>query len=174
MPRFPVDLWQPAHPSRWIAGPRPRRHIEQVIIHCTSGGPDSRATASRWAGPADPGEPATSAHLAIGQDAFTVQAVRLDDIAEHAHAANARSVGIELCAREPGEFHEDDPGLPPSPVQLARCASLILWICRDRGLPINRSVVLGHAEADSATTHTGCPVSAGVDLDTLVAMAANL
>ncbi len=169
--RFPVDLWQPAHASRWRKGPRPRRQIDHILIHATSGRGDSRATAARWAAAPDPDEEATCAQLVIGQDAWTVQAVRLDDIAEHAHAASRTSIGIELCAREPGELGPTDPGLPPSPVQLARCARAIAWICRDRLLPVTRAVVLGHAEADPRTTHRGCPTAAGVDLDALVAMA---
>lgn len=168
----PIDLWQPAHPSRWRAG---GRKVRRVIWHATSGRGDSRATAARWQTAPKPGQVATCAHFVIGQDGYCIQVVKIADIAQHAHAASADSIGIELCAREPGEFGPDDPGLPPSPVQLAKAAELGAWLCERLRLPASRTVHVGHAEADSQTTHTGCPTSAGVDLDALVrAIAARL
>lgn len=165
--RPPIDLWQPAHTSRWRSG---RLHaVDWLVWHATSGRGDARATAARWATAPKPHEAPTCAHFAIGQDGFVVQVVHIDDTAQHAHAASDRSVGIELCAREPGEFGPDDPGLPPSPAQLERSVELGAWLCRRLGLAANRTRIRGHAEVDRATTHTGCPTAAGVDLDALAA-----
>ena len=165
--RPPIDLWRRAHEARWRPGRgKPKRRI---MVHATSGRGDARATAARWAGMPRPGEPATSAHFAIGQDGYVIQAVRLADIAQHAHGASEEAYGIELCAREPNELYRGDPGLPPSPAQLERAALLIAWLCRREGLPPTRAVIIGHAEGDPETTHTGCPTAAGVDLDALAA-----
>ncbi len=168
---YPIDRWWPAHPSRWRPGPR---IITGLAMHATSGGPDARNTAERWAGAPRPGEPATCAAIVIGQDAYCIQTVHLSDIAQHAHAASRSTLGIELCAREPRELGPDDPGLPPTPVQLAKAAQVIAWACARLKLPVSRIVVRGHAEVDPETTHTGCPTAAGVDLDALVAMATAL
>lgn len=166
----PIDLWQPAHPSRWRVGPRPRRP-SLIVVHATSGGPNARNTADRWSRPPAKDEDATCAHFAIGQDGFLIQVVHLDDIAKHAHLANGRSIGIEFCAREPGEFHPDDAGSPPTAVQLAKGAWLLAWLCEHEGIACARANILGHAEADPATTHKMCPTAAGIDLDRLTAAA---
>ena len=171
--RPPIDLWLPAHAARWRPGRR--RPIDCLVWHATSGRGDARATAARWASAPKPDEAPTCAHFVIGQDGYTIQVVHLDDVAQHAHAASEISVGIELCAREPGEFGPDDPGLPPSPAQLQRAAELGAWLCRRLGLAPTRARIRGHAEVDRQTTHTGCPTAAGVDLDALAtAIAARL
>ena len=173
--RLPVDLWQRAHPSRWRTGPtRARRIVEQIVYHATSGRGDARAVADMWSRAPDDDEDATDAHLVIGQDALAIQCVRCDDVALHAHRANARSIGIEICAREPGEFGPGDPGMPPTAVQLARAALLGAWCCRRYGIAPSRSTIVGHAEADPDTTHTGCPTAAGVDLDWMAREVARL
>lgn len=162
---YPSAVQMPASPTNFRrAG---RRTYTHVVIHCTDGRADPRATASMWASPGH----GSSAHLVVGQDATVVQCVRLDDIAWHAHAANGTSVGIEHCARSPGELSKDDPGMPPTQAQLQASARLVVWLCRNAGLPITRDVVKGHAEIDPQTTHLDCPVRAGIDLDALVQLA---
>jgi len=168
---YPIDLWQPAHASRWRVGPRPRRP-SLIIPHATSGGPDARNTAARWERPPAPDEEPTCAHFVIGNlDGYCIQVVHLDDIAQHAHLANGISIGIEFCAREPGELGPHDPGLPPTAVQLAKGAWLIAWLCERKGIACSRLNIRGHAEADPATSHRGCPTAAGIDLDRLAAAA---
>lgn len=168
--RLPVDLWKPAHPSRWRIGGTDRV-IRAGVMHGTSGQPSARVTAERWTLPPKPGEPATCATFVVGTDGFAVQCVRLANVAFHAHSANGWSYGMEFCARAPGTFHPDDPGVIPTLVQLQKGASIIAWVHRRIGIPIDRSTILGHAEADPDTTHTLCPWGDGIDVSHLVSLA---
>lgn len=128
-----------------------------VVIHITDGHPNARGTAEMFAN--DP-SCKTSAHLVVGQDAFTIQCVPLRFAAEHAHACNAYSVGIEHSARSPGSFGPSDPGMPPTEVQLRRSAKIVAYLLKAAGLQPTREFVKGHAEADPETTHTDCPDAA--------------
>lgn len=142
--------------------PRPQGVIltkggyDLVVIHITSGHADPYGTASMWQKP----DHGSSAHFVIGQSGKILQCVPLRFAAQHAHAANARSVGVEHCAREPREFGPTDPGLPPSPELYEASAKLVAYLCKAAGLPPTRDTIKGHAEADPQTTHTGCPDSA--------------
>jgi N-acetyl-anhydromuramyl-L-alanine amidase AmpD len=132
-----------------------RATIAQVICHVTDGQERAEPVAEMW----QQFKHFSSAHFVIGQDGLVIQAVDLGDVAWHAHDANALSVGIEHCARTPGERGKADPGLALSEPQLQASAVLVAWLCRMAGLPIDRAHILGHAEADPKTTHTGCPTS---------------
>lgn len=167
---IPVDLWKRAHRVRMRVGSMNRK-IAHIVIHASSGHGSAQGLADMWERFPAHGEPATSAHFAIGRDGFVVQAVHLDDIAKHAHSANADSVGIEFCCRRAGTLGPDDPGEPPTPEQLQKGAQLIAWLCRARGIPADRTRILGHAEADPDTTHTECPEGDGIDVDHLVSLA---
>lgn len=157
-------IWVPAHPTNYRkAG---RLGFRRIIIHCTDGKPFAARVASMWQEP----HHGSSAHFVIGQDGTIIQAVRLVDVAWHAHQANADSVGIEHCCRTPGELGPDDPGLPPTPLQLRRSAELVRWLCVLRSLPLDRSSIKGHAEADPDTTHADCPEGAGINLDAYVGL----
>lgn len=92
-----------------------------------------------------------------------IQCVPLKDIAWHAHNANAYSVGIEHCCRTPRVLGHDDPGLPPSDALYKASAGLTAWLCVHLGIQPSRVTILGHNEADTRTTHTGCPTSTGWD-----------
>ncbi len=150
----------------------PGRHVRQIVLHATDGHGSADRTAAYFASGAE-GRNA-SAHFVIGQDATVIQCVKLADVAYHAHTANSSSIGIEHCARTPGEFGHDDPGMPPTTVQLQASAKLIAWLCARLEIPCDRAHVRGHREADPDTTHTGCPTSAGIDLDALVGVAAGI
>ena len=164
-----VILW--AVMGDWLFAPKDMPPMEAAEVSLMSEGEFQAMMASA----PKPDEAPTCAHFVIGQDGYTIQVVHLDDVAQHAHAASEISVGIELCAREPGEFGPDDPGLPPSPAQLQRAVELGAWLCRRLGLAPTRARIRGHAEVDRQTTHTGCPTAAGVDLDALAtAIAARL
>lgn len=141
-----------AHPSNYRAA---ERTYKRIIIHITSGRGDPIPVAQMWQEP----NHGTSAHLVVGQDGTTLQCVRLKDIAWHAHDASLDSIGIEHCAREPGEFKKDDPGLPVSDAQYRASAKLVAYLLTAAGLNADRTTVLGHCEADKKTTHTGCPNS---------------
>jgi N-acetyl-anhydromuramyl-L-alanine amidase AmpD len=81
----------------------------------------------------------------------------------HAHDANSRSIGIEHCARTPGELGKTDVGLPPSDGQYRASAKLVAYLLTAAGLQPTREYVMGHHEIDPKTTHTGCPDSCGWD-----------
>lgn len=156
-------IWMPAHASNFHKGrPAP---WNLIVVHCTDGHGAARPVADMWREP----HHGSSAHFVIGQLGEIVQAVRLTDTAFHAHGANGRSIGIEHCCRTPGELGPKDTGLLPSAVQLESAAKLVAYLCRLAGLVPSRDVIRGHAEVDSVTTHTGCPTSAGIDLDAYVA-----
>ena len=78
-----------------------------------------------------------------------VQMVRNNDIAWHANAANSHSIGIEHVA--------NTHGLMPTEDEYRGSAALVAWLCSQYSLPIDRTHILGHAEADPHTSHTGCP-----------------
>src|SRR5271168_4489565 len=109
----------------------------------------------------------SSAHFVIDQDGSILQCVNLSDSAYHAHARNIVSVGVEHCARSPGELSPDDPGLPVSNAQYASSAKLVAWLCNLGSFAPTRENIMGHAEADLKTTHADCPtgVAGGWDWD---------
>lgn len=163
---YPGALWVPAHATNYRrAG---RRAFDRIVIHCTDGRGDPHRVAKMWQ---EAGH-GSSAHFVVGQDATVIQAVRLADIAWHAHSLNGRSVGIEHCARTPRELGPTDLGLPPNAEQLTASAKLVAWLCRRAGLPPTREVIVGHAEADPATTHADCPEGSGLLLDPFVVLVA--
>jgi N-acetyl-anhydromuramyl-L-alanine amidase AmpD len=151
----PFAQWTPAHASNFRAGPR--HGYALIVVHCTDGHENAAPVADMWQKP----HHGSSAHFVVGQGGEIVQAVRLADIAWHAHQANTLSVGIEHCARTPGELGPNDKGLRPSQAQLEASARLVAWLCRRADLEPKRGVILGHAEADPSTTHTRCPDGCG-------------
>ena len=78
-----------------------------------------------------------------------VQMVKHNDVAWHASSANGDSIGIEHVA--------NTKGLNPTPLQYCASAALANWLASQFDLPIDRTHVLGHSEADPKTTHTACP-----------------
>jgi N-acetyl-anhydromuramyl-L-alanine amidase AmpD len=163
---YPKALLVPAHPSNYLTLQPKRSTFDKIVIHCTDGHPDARPVAEMWQREGH----GSSAHFVVGQDGTVIQAVDLGDVAYHAHAANRRSVGIEHCARTPGEWRVDDPGLPPSDALYLASARLVAWLCLAAGLPIDRATIQGHAEADPATTHKACPLGSGWAWDRYLVM----
>lgn len=160
---YPGAIWVPAHHTNFRA--RKQRNVQRIILHCTDGQPKAYVSARRL----QKEGLGTSFHFAVGQDGEVVQAVSIIDDAWHAHGQNPVSVGVEHCCRTPGELGPDDPGLPPTPIQLESGAALVAWLCAHLHLEPSRATIQGHAEADPLTTHRGCPTSAGIDLDAYVA-----
>lgn len=154
---YPNADYQPAHSSNYRKGRKTKPRM--VVIHITSGRGRAQPVADMWKKP----KHGSSAHFVIGQDGTIIQAVKLSDTAWHASNANAYSVGIEHCAREPGEFNRGkpnapkDPGLPPSLTQYLASAKLVVWLCRELGVAPIRENIQGHCEVDLITSHTGCP-----------------
>lgn len=148
---YPIAKWVAADPSNWRE--RTGRVITQIVIHITDGHANALPVAQMWQEP----NHGSSAHFVIGQDATVYQCVQLEDVAWHAHSANGISVGIEHSARSKMELGHDDPGMPPTDAQYHASAELVAWLLLKFGLPCDRKHVLGHAEADPATTHADCP-----------------
>lgn len=152
-PEYPgASRFAPAHASNYRRRDS-AREIRQVVIHITDGGTRITGTIGWFQNPNQRnrrGEPIhVSAHYVIGQDGEVVQMVRHQDIAWHANRANTHSIGIEHVA--------NTRGLVPTEDQYRCSARLVAWLCREFNLPVDRTHVLGHAEADTRTTHTNCP-----------------
>jgi N-acetyl-anhydromuramyl-L-alanine amidase AmpD len=162
---FPASILIPADPSNYGVASRKPVDVDHIVIHCTDGRGIAMRVAEMW----QEAHHGSSAHFVIGQDGVIIQSVLTKDIAYHAHAANRRGIGIEHCARTPGELKPDDPGLPPSQVQLAASARLVAWLCVRCGLAPTRDVIVGHAEIDEVTTHRRCPTGCGWDWDSYIA-----
>jgi N-acetyl-anhydromuramyl-L-alanine amidase AmpD len=172
---YPGALQVPADPSNFLHLDPPRSTFSLIVIHCTDGGPKAENTAAMFATPKEHRDPpiSSSAHFVVGQDGLVIQCVDLGDVAYHAHEANRRSVGIEHCARTPSELRRDDPGLPPSDALYRESARLVAWLCRAAGLPVDRDHILGHAEADPATSHRACPLGCGWSWDKYMLLVAS-
>lgn len=155
--RYPNAKWMPADPSNYRKGRK--ANVSLVVIHITSGREHALPVAQMWQG----ANHKSSAHFVIDQDGSVIQAIDTEDTAWHASNANSYAIGIEHCAREPGEFTrttgKPDPGLPVSDAIYASSAKLTAWLLKQYGLPADRDHVKGHCEVDTVTTHTGCPNS---------------
>lgn len=173
--RYPAALWSPS-PNE---GPR-REPIDLIVVHVSDGGPRLDHLVERLQDPGTEGGDPVSAHFATGRDGQIVQLVELDRKAWHCKTWNDRSIGIEHCARTPGELDrrgrwaalgpasraklldhggpadaDKDPGLAPTAEQLLASARLVAWLCSEIGLPPDRQHIRPHCEYP-ATTHHDC------------------
>jgi N-acetyl-anhydromuramyl-L-alanine amidase AmpD len=121
------------------------RTISRIVIHITDGGSKISGPVSWFQNP----KAQVSAHYIVGQDGEVVQMVPHNDVAWHARSANADSIGIEHVA--------NTKGLMPTGAEYCASAALVNWLCTQYGIPMDRTHILGHSEADTSTTHTGCP-----------------
>ncbi len=78
--------------------------------------------------------------------------VKHSDVAFHAHGANSDSIGIEHVARS-------KPRTPPTETEYSASAALVRWLCDNFSIPVDRTNILGHSEADPKTSHADCPNS---------------
>lgn len=155
----PMATMVAAHPGNY--GHIVRPNWDLIVIHCTDGQSRAAPVAEMFA-TFDPKHP-RSAHFVVDQDGSVIQCVPLRFPAYHAHRANQWSVGIEHCARTPGERGSRDPGLPPSNALYAGSARLVAWLLVSGGFVASRAIIKGHSEADATTTHTRCPLGCGWD-----------
>jgi N-acetyl-anhydromuramyl-L-alanine amidase AmpD/uncharacterized protein YycO len=130
-----------------------QRSINRVVIHITDGGANINGTVGWFQNPNQTnskGKPIhVSAHYVVGQNGEVVQMVRDNDVAWHASSANGDSIGIEHVA--------NTRGLMPTQAEYCASAALTRWLCDTYSIPIDRTHILGHAEADTRTSHTNCP-----------------
>jgi N-acetyl-anhydromuramyl-L-alanine amidase AmpD len=165
-PEYPgASRFAPAHASNYRTVRTPRE-IRQVVIHITDGGSRITGTIGWFQNPNQRNarnQPIhVSAHYVVGRDGEVVQMVRNNDIAWHANSANGHSIGIEHVANSTRR-------LLPTDDEYRGSARLVAWLCCQYGLPLDRTHVLGHSEADTHTTHTNCPNSVW-DWDRYMAM----
>lgn len=154
-PEYPqASRFAPAAPVNYRAWRDPRP-INRVVIHINDGGSKVSGTVGWFQNPHQrnsQNKPITvSAHYVVGQDGEVVQMVRHNDQAWHAGSANRDSIGIEHIA--------NPRGLMPSEAEYCASAALVRWLCDTYNIPIDRTHILGHSEADPQTTHTDCPNS---------------
>lgn len=139
-----ANRFVPAAQGNYRALSTPRA-IKRIVIHITDGGANINGTINWFKNP----EAKVSAHYVVGQDGEVVQMVKHNDIAWHASSANSDSIGIEHVA--------NTRGIMPTEKEYCASATLVQWLCNQYSIPIDRSHILGHAEADPRTSHTGCP-----------------
>lgn len=156
-PEYPgASRFEPANSKNFHAV-RGTRTINRIVIHITDGGGKLDGTVSWFKDPSA----RVSAHYIVGQDGEVVQMVKHNDVAWHASSANSDSIGIEHEARSPHEWDKKlgrtDPGLMPTTQQYCASASLVNWICNQFNLPLDRTHILGHSEADPNNPHPDCP-----------------
>lgn len=163
---YPAAKPMPADPSNYRRGRTQRANL--IVIHCTDGHGSAENVGEMW----QQAGHGSSAHFCVGQDGVVIQSVAIDDTAWHAHSANGYSVGVEHSARTPGEWGPTDPGLPPSDALYAASAALVAWLCVRLVLQPSRVAIVGHSEADKATTHTKCPNGCGWDWPRYMALVA--
>ncbi len=146
-PEYPqASRFEPAATGNFTPMASPRT-ISRVVIHITDGGANINGTISWFKNPAA----RVSAHYVVGQDGEVVQMVRHNDKAWHAGRANGDSIGIEHVA--------NTSGLLPTSAEYCASAALVNWLCTQFSIPMDRTHILGHSEADTSTTHTACPNS---------------
>jgi N-acetyl-anhydromuramyl-L-alanine amidase AmpD/V8-like Glu-specific endopeptidase len=121
------------------------RTINRIVIHITDGGSKINGTVGWFKNPAAK----VSAHYIVGQDGEVVQMVKHNDVAWHASSANGDSIGIEHVA--------NTKGLNPTPMQYSASAALANWLASQFNIPVDRTHILGHSEADPKTSHKACP-----------------
>lgn len=106
-----------------------------------------------------------SSHYLVGQAGEVVQFVSEADTAWHCKGSNQRSIGIEHIAvkrggadypRRNGTVQHFD-ALAPTQLQYETSAALVSSLCDKYRLPVNRTTIMGHREADTSTGHTSCP-----------------
>lgn len=142
-------------PARYFTKSSGTRTVDEVVIHITDGGKSIDGTIQWFQNDKVVGK--ASAHYIVGQNGEVVQMVHDNDVANHANAANPNSIGIEHVARAKGALGPSDAGLAPTQVQYAASTALVQYLCKKYNLPLDRTHILGHREADLNTTHQGCP-----------------
>jgi len=147
--QYPGAMWRAAHANNFHAGRN--ANVDRIVIHVTDGPATQPMQTAGWFANPNAG---VSAHFIVGRSGDVFQCVELEHKANHAGPANNRSVGIEHVV--PHHLH------PKSVThqQYARSAHLVRWLCTRFKLPLNRTTIVGHAEADPGTGHKSCPTLA--------------
>jgi N-acetyl-anhydromuramyl-L-alanine amidase AmpD len=168
---YPGAIWAPS--PNFNRG-RGSSAVSLIVIHITDGSPNVRNTVAGFG----KSENQKSAHFVVGRTGEVYQCVQLGDKAWHDSGRNGISIGIEHCARSPGELrqwaalseHErralldsdagddlvnapTDPGLPLTEVQLDASAQLVQWLLGKLRLDVDD--VVPHC-SNPGTSHKDC------------------
>lgn len=135
-----------------------KNKITKIVIHITDG-QEKLENSVDWLCNK---ESKVSAHFVIGRNGDIVQLVKIEDKAWHAGEANSYSVGIEHCARSPGEWGKTDKGLLVTEEQYKSSAELVRWLCSYLNLSVDREHIKGHCElvgkdGKFISNHRDCP-----------------
>jgi N-acetyl-anhydromuramyl-L-alanine amidase AmpD len=168
-------------PAQWLPSTNYTRGrskaITTIVLHHTDGQPRFDRAVEHLTKPGGQ----VSAHFVVGRGGEVAQLVRLEDTAWHASGVNSVSVGVEHCARTPGELDRGDrwakltrtqraalldpgapaelldsatdPGLQLTDAQLDASAALVAWLLRR--LRLAPAAVLGHCRVPG-TSHLDC------------------
>ena len=144
-------------PSPAFTPGRSGQTIDRIVIHITSSG-QSPYLGSWFTRP----DANSSAHYMVDQLGAVRQFVSEADTSWHAgnRTANRRSIGIEHVAVEQGGAVYGTtrlPYTPPSDIEYQTSAGLVAHLCRKYNLTPDRTTIIGHSEANPATTHSSCP-----------------
>lgn len=136
--------WAPADPANFTGANRPNDvPINKIIIHTTEG---SYSSAINWF--QNPAAQASAHYVIRSSDGATTQCVSHMNIAWHAGNwdYNEVSIGIEHEAyvNQP-EWYTD--------TMYKSSASLVAQLCKQYGIPVDRSHIIAHSEVPGAT-HT--------------------
>jgi len=134
--------------------------IDRIIIHIADV-PTTQRVVNSFTNPAEK----KSSHYLVGPAGEIVQFVSEADTAWHCKGSNQRSIGIEHVAvkvggadykRANGSVQHFD-AQAPTQIEYEASAALVTYLCDKYHLPVNRTTIMGHREADTSTGHTACP-----------------
>lgn len=173
MKEYDSAVWRPS--PNYTRGRS--KAITTIVLHQTDGGPRFDRAAEHLCKP----DGKVSAHFLIGRRGEVAQLVQINDVAWHASGVNGISVGIEHCARTPGELDRGDrwaklsrtqraalldpgcpaelldsstdPGLQITEAQLDASAALVSWLLRR--LNLHTGAVIPHCRVPG-TSHLDC------------------
>lgn len=173
MKDYALAVWSPS--PNYTKGRS--KKVSTIVLHQTDGGPRFDRAVEHLCKP----DGKVSAHFLVGRGGEVAQLVRLDDVAWHASGVNGISIGIEHCARTPGELDRrgrwqametrqraalldlgapaellessTDPGLQLTEAQLDASATLVSWLLRRFSLQLG--AVIGHCRVPG-TSHLDC------------------
>ena len=133
-----------------------------IVLHITEG-PTAQSAINTFQASVAPHR--VSAHFVIDRDGTVYQLLPLSDIGWHASQCNTHSIGIEHAAISKTLLATDD--------QYTASATLIVWLCKQLSLPIDRNHIRTHNEASPRDGHVLCCTGA-LDPDKVVTIAKTL
>lgn len=188
-PNYPNAIWLPLDPPNT---PEDKAHSVpgtlaqrcELVLHISEG---STASGAMQSARESVHPERKSFHFIVDRDAAATvyQCVSISDTAWHASAVNSHSIGIEHAAMslEGARLYNEQYAqqiiagkqkpfiyLPATDAQYAASAKLIVWLCGQMNMPIDRIRIRTHNEASPKDEHVQCCTGA-LDPDRLVQQA---